>query len=150
MTLAVGEPMAAQEVTLEAARERLRLSLGHEPSLADLAAAVGSDEERLGKVIRILDADLKGKFGIEHPRIYVCGLNPHAGEGGHLGREEIDVITPVDWKNVEWLRRFITENGRILPRRLTGNSQQRQREIARAIKRARHMALLPFGGQSEF
>lgn len=49
-------------------------------------------------------------------------------------RRVIDVITPVDWKNVEWLRRFITENGRILPRRLTGNSQQRQREIARAIK----------------
>lgn len=65
-------------------------------------------------------------------------------------RRVIDMITPVDWKNVEWLRRFITENGRILPRRLTGNSQQRQREIARAIKRARHMALLPFEGQSEF
>lgn len=65
-------------------------------------------------------------------------------------RRVIDVITPVDWKNVEWLRRFITENGRILPRRLTGNSQQRQREIARAIKRARHMALSPFGGLSEF
>ncbi len=63
-------------------------------------------------------------------------------------RRVIDVITPVDWKNVEWLCRFITENGRILPRRLTGNSQQRQREIARAIKRARHMALLPFGGTS--
>lgn len=61
-------------------------------------------------------------------------------------RRTIDNITPVDWKNVEWLRRFITENGRILPRRMTGNSQQRQRAIARAIKRARHMALLPFGG----
>ncbi len=61
-------------------------------------------------------------------------------------RRVIDDLTPADWKNAEWLRRFITENGRILPRRLTGNSQQRQREIARAIKRARHMALLPFGG----
>jgi len=56
----------------------------------------------------------------------------------------------VDWKNVEWLRRFITENGRILPRRMTGNSQQRQREIARAIKRVRHLALLPFGERSEY
>ncbi|MBM4139205.1 MAG: 30S ribosomal protein S18 [Nitrospira sp.] len=65
-------------------------------------------------------------------------------------RRVIDVITPVDWKNVEWLRRFITENGRILPRRMTGNSQQRQREIARAIKRARHLALLPFGGRSDY
>lgn len=60
-------------------------------------------------------------------------------------RRVIDVVTPVDWKNAEWLRRFITENGRILPRRMTGNSLQRQREIARAIKRARQMALLPFG-----
>jgi small subunit ribosomal protein S18 len=50
-------------------------------------------------------------------------------------RRVIDDVTPVDWKNAEWLRRFITENGRILPRR---------------IKRARHMALLPFGRQSEY
>lgn len=62
-------------------------------------------------------------------------------------RRVIDDTTPVDWKNVEWLRKFLTEHGRILPRRLTGNSRQRQREIARAIKRARHMALLPFGGR---
>lgn len=40
-------------------------------------------------------AELRAKFGIAHPRIVVCGLNPHAGEGGHLGREEIDVIAPV-------------------------------------------------------
>ena len=42
----------------------------------------------------ILNHDLKTKFGIEQPRILVCGLNPHAGEDGHLGREEIDTITP--------------------------------------------------------
>lgn len=65
-------------------------------------------------------------------------------------RRVIEDKTPVDWKNAEWLRRFITENGRIVPRRMTGNSQQRQREITCAIKRARHMALLPFGGQSEY
>ena len=52
-------------------------------------------------------------------------------------RRVIDDTTPVDWKNAEWLRKFMTENGRILPRRMTGNSQHRQREIARAIKRAR-------------
>ena len=63
-------------------------------------------------------------------------------------RRVIDDTTPVDWKNAEWLRRFMSENGRILPRRMTGNSLHRQREIARAIKRARHMALLPFGRQS--
>ena len=50
--------------------------------------------ERLMRVTRILYADLKQKFGIAQPRILVCGLNPHAGEGGHLGHEEIDTIEP--------------------------------------------------------
>lgn len=44
--------------------------------------------------LRILDRDLRRRFGITRPRIAVCGLNPHAGERGHLGREEIDVIAP--------------------------------------------------------
>ena len=48
----------------------------------------------LSRVIDIIDADLKAKFGIAAPRILVTGLNPHAGEGGYLGREEIDVIEP--------------------------------------------------------
>ena len=48
----------------------------------------------LDAVIRILHADLQGKFGIAQPRILVAGLNPHAGEAGHLGREEIDIIEP--------------------------------------------------------
>lgn len=48
----------------------------------------------LHEVLAILVADLRGKFGIARPRILVAGLNPHAGEAGHLGREEIDVITP--------------------------------------------------------
>ncbi len=51
--------------------------------------------ERLVRVIDTLNADLERRFGIVSPRILVCGLNPHAGEGGHLGREEIDVIAPV-------------------------------------------------------
>ena len=50
--------------------------------------------ERLMRVTRILHADLQQKFGIAQPRILVCGLNPHAGEGGHLGHEEIDIIEP--------------------------------------------------------
>nr|WP_194757070.1 4-hydroxythreonine-4-phosphate dehydrogenase PdxA [Aliidiomarina indica] len=50
--------------------------------------------ERLERVIAILHDDLVTKFGLENPRIYVCGLNPHAGEGGHLGHEEISVISP--------------------------------------------------------
>jgi 4-hydroxythreonine-4-phosphate dehydrogenase len=48
----------------------------------------------LTRVLDIIDADLKTKFGIAAPRILVTGLNPHAGEGGYLGREEIDTITP--------------------------------------------------------
>ena len=48
----------------------------------------------LTKIITILDQDLKNKFGISNPRIGVCGLNPHAGEQGHLGTEEIEIIEP--------------------------------------------------------
>ena len=49
----------------------------------------------LERVIHILDADLRRRFGIPRPRLLVCGLNPHAGEGGHLGREERDIIAPL-------------------------------------------------------
>lgn len=81
------------DVVMLLATDGLRVALAttHIP-LANVARAITA--ERLGKVIRILNADLKSKFGIASPRIYVCGLNPHAGEGGHLGREEIDVIEP--------------------------------------------------------
>ena len=50
--------------------------------------------ERLEAIIRILDMDLRRRFGIARPRILVAGLNPHAGESGYLGREEIEVIAP--------------------------------------------------------
>ncbi len=49
----------------------------------------------LSEVLNILHQDLIQRFGIQRPRIMVCGLNPHAGEGGHMGHEEIDVIAPV-------------------------------------------------------
>lgn len=51
--------------------------------------------ERLEAVLRVLHRDLRLRFGIEQPRILCCGLNPHAGESGHLGREELGVIEPV-------------------------------------------------------
>jgi len=51
--------------------------------------------ELLEKIIRITEADLRKRFGVAKPRILVAGLNPHAGESGYLGREEIDVIAPV-------------------------------------------------------
>jgi 4-hydroxythreonine-4-phosphate dehydrogenase len=68
------------------------LATTHLP-LRDVADAI--NERELTQVIRILQRDLQVQFGIAQPRIYVCGLNPHAGEGGHLGHEEIDVIEPV-------------------------------------------------------
>jgi 4-hydroxythreonine-4-phosphate dehydrogenase len=61
-------------------------------ALREVADAITA--ARLEQVLRILDRDLKTRFGIERPRILVCGLNPHAGEGGHLGREEIEIIGP--------------------------------------------------------
>ncbi len=70
---------------------RVALVTTHLP-LKEVSAALSV--ERIVSVLRILDADLRSGFGIARPRILVCGLNPHAGEGGHLGREEIEVITP--------------------------------------------------------
>jgi 4-hydroxythreonine-4-phosphate dehydrogenase len=71
---------------------RVALATTHLP-LRDVADAI--TPERLHQVIDILIHDLKTKFKIEHPHILVCGLNPHAGEGGYLGMEEIEVINPV-------------------------------------------------------
>lgn len=70
---------------------RVALATTHLP-LREVASAIGA--EGLMRVLRILDADLRRHFGIAAPRIAVCGLNPHAGEDGHLGREELDVIAP--------------------------------------------------------
>ena len=71
---------------------RVALATTHLP-LAKVPAAI--TPAALAAVIRILDTDLRRLFAIRRPRIVVCGLNPHAGEGGHLGREEIEVIAPV-------------------------------------------------------
>ena len=71
---------------------RVALATTHLP-LAAVPAAI--TPEMLEETLRILDADLKRHFGLAAPRILVAGLNPHAGEGGHMGREEIDVIIPV-------------------------------------------------------
>ena len=53
-------------------------------------------------------------------------------------------IKYVDYKDPEFLKKFLNEQGKILPRRLTGTSQKYQRRVAQAVKRARHLALLPF------
>lgn len=80
-------------VVMMLASKKLKVALAttHLP-LSAVSSAVTQDH--LKQVIRILNHDLKTKFGISHPHIYVCGLNPHAGENGHLGKEEIDVIIP--------------------------------------------------------
>jgi 4-hydroxythreonine-4-phosphate dehydrogenase len=61
--------------------------------LSRVSAAI--TKESLTQVLQIVDNDLQNKFSINHPRILVCGLNPHAGEGGHLGNEENNIIIPV-------------------------------------------------------
>lgn len=76
------------------ATEGLRVALvtTHLP-LKDVSSAITCTS--LASVIKILHHDLKTRFNIKQPRILICGLNPHAGENGYLGREEIDIITPV-------------------------------------------------------
>ncbi len=71
---------------------RVALATTHLP-LSAVSAAI--TPALLEQVLRILDHDLRSRFHLSAPRILVCGLNPHAGEGGHLGHEEIDVIAPV-------------------------------------------------------
>lgn len=71
---------------------RVALATTHLP-LREVADAI--TPELLENVLRILRCDLQRRFGIAQPRILVAGLNPHAGESGHLGREEIEVMIPV-------------------------------------------------------
>ncbi len=80
MMLAGGDPML-----------RVALATTH-LALKDVPAAITF--QGLLRTLEIIDADLRSKFGIARPRILATGLNPHAGEGGYLGREEIDVISP--------------------------------------------------------
>jgi 4-hydroxythreonine-4-phosphate dehydrogenase len=82
------------QVVMMLATEGLRVVLvtTHLP-LREVADALTG--EKLEAVIRITHRDLRDRMGIREPRLQVLGLNPHAGEGGHLGREEIEVISPV-------------------------------------------------------
>ena len=72
---------------------------------------------------------------------------PERGE--RRGRQKVCYFTQnhiehIDFKDVDLLRKFVTDRGKILPRRITGTSAKYQRKLAIAVKRARHMALLPF------
>ena len=84
----------AEQVVMMLAAPGLRVALAttHLP-LKDVSSALS--REGLEAVIRCMQRELQTRFSIPDPHILVAGLNPHAGENGHLGREEIDVITPV-------------------------------------------------------
>ncbi len=88
-----GRDVVMMLASVASARQPLRVALvtTHMP-LRDVPDAI--TREGLARTLRILDADLRTRFGIAQPRIAVLGLNPHAGEQGYLGREEIDTITP--------------------------------------------------------
>ncbi len=88
------ERTQAKKVVMMLATTGLRVALvtTHLP-LAGVPEAI--TDELLRSVLDILLAELKQSFGLDNPRVLVAGLNPHAGEGGHMGREEIDTIIPV-------------------------------------------------------
>ncbi|AMC36655.1 4-hydroxythreonine-4-phosphate dehydrogenase PdxA [Janthinobacterium sp. B9-8] len=90
----LAERTQTQQVVMMLACSEMRVALAttHLP-LKDVAPAITA--ESLTCTLRILYRDLQTKFGITKPRIIVAGLNPHAGESGHLGREEIEIISPV-------------------------------------------------------
>ncbi|MBT2767997.1 4-hydroxythreonine-4-phosphate dehydrogenase PdxA [Stenotrophomonas sp. ISL-67] len=85
---------AGADVVMMLANDIVRVALAttHLP-LRAVADAI--TPERLARTLRIVDGALRGAFGIAAPRIAVLGLNPHAGEDGHLGREELDLIIPL-------------------------------------------------------
>ena len=89
----IAEKTGAGDVLMMMVSGGLRVGLvtAHVP-LSDVAALV--TEEAVGRTITLMAASLKGDFGIQRPRIAVLGLNPHAGDGGVLGREEMEIITP--------------------------------------------------------
>lgn len=90
----LAEQTASSKVVMMLATDEMKVALAttHLP-LKDVAQAITQDSLR--QVITILDHDLKTKYAINSPHILICGLNPHAGEDGHLGREELDIMIPL-------------------------------------------------------
>lgn len=90
-----------------------------------------------------------GSSGGRRPSAGPGGGGGGRGRGGRFFQKKVCRICPetaevVNYKNTELLKRYLTEKGKILPRRITGNCAKCQREIARVIKRARHAALIAF------
>jgi 4-hydroxythreonine-4-phosphate dehydrogenase len=77
---------------LTSGKMKVALATTHLP-LREVADAITAT--LLEQVLEVLLRDLQARFGLSNPRLMVCGLNPHAGESGHLGLEEINIITPV-------------------------------------------------------
>ena len=77
------------------------------------------------------------------------GTKPRRGfsRGPKFGPRLMKNVTVIDYKDVQFLRHFISERGKIIPRRVSGLSAKQQRQVTRAIKRARNIALLPFTRQ---
>jgi 4-hydroxythreonine-4-phosphate dehydrogenase len=89
----LAERTAAEHVVMMLVGGGMRVALATTHlALKDVAAAI--TRAGIERTLRVLHRDLVGRFGIARPRIAVAGLNPHAGESGHLGREEIDAIVP--------------------------------------------------------
>jgi 4-hydroxythreonine-4-phosphate dehydrogenase len=90
----LAQAAACEQVVMMLVGGGLRVALATTHlALRDVPAAITRDS--LDRTLRIILADLKSRFGLASPRVAVAGLNPHAGEGGYLGREEIEVIAPV-------------------------------------------------------
>jgi 4-hydroxythreonine-4-phosphate dehydrogenase len=115
------ERCGAEPVMLLAAPGlKVALATTHLP-LREVSAAIAGP--RLARLIEILYGGLRLGFGIAEPHILVCGLNPHAGEGGHLGREEIEIIEPTlaDLRTRGWnLEGPLPADTVFVPHRLAG------------------------------
>ena len=90
----LAQQTATDKVVMMLATDEMRVALAttHLP-LKDVAQAITKNSLR--QVLNILNNDLISKFGLNSPHILICGLNPHAGEDGHLGMEELEIIIPV-------------------------------------------------------
>jgi len=109
--------------------------------LKDVATAI--TDERLSQIINVLDKDLKQYFALPNANILVCGLNPHAGEGGHMGREEIDVIEPC----LNQLRKQgITLTGPLPADTLFTNKVLEQGDVVLAMYHDQGLPVLKFKG----
>jgi len=109
--------------------------------LKDVAAAI--TDERLSQIVNVLDKDLKQYFALPNANILVCGLNPHAGEGGHMGREEIDVIEPCLYQLRE---QGITLTGPLPADTLFTNKVLEQGDVVLAMYHDQGLPVLKFKG----